>query len=84
MRCWPVCGRASWNWNFPLKNEPHPKYPISPAIPHFHQIAFGTPSMTTHIGKIGRLPTRIRDLLGMKIDALYAELGIMVIFTPNP
>jgi hypothetical protein len=48
MRCGPVCGRASWNWNFPLKNEPHPKYPISPAIPHVHQIAFGTPSNIMH------------------------------------
>jgi len=35
--------------DFPLKNEPHPKHPISPAIPHFYQIAFGTPSMNIYI-----------------------------------
>ncbi|MGA2870045.1 MAG: hypothetical protein ABSF34_12915, partial [Verrucomicrobiota bacterium] len=39
-----VCKRGSWNWNCPLKNEPHPNNPVLPANPHFHQITFGTPS----------------------------------------
>lgn len=35
---------VSWNCTYPLKNEPPPHYPFFPAIPHSHQITFGTPS----------------------------------------
>src|SRR5664279_5642926 len=41
--------------DYPLKNEPQPNYPIFPAIPHFHQITFGTPSMNTTAVKTRRI-----------------------------
>jgi hypothetical protein len=25
--CGPACNRVSWNWNYPLKNEPQRKTP---------------------------------------------------------